>query len=137
MRFAVMGPGLMSKRQKEARKRQSFPGGLAADLSQASGVAKKAAAPKQKAKGKKAKKARQGPAPPQKAAPVSAINLAVDSSSSSDDESGPCWIVREGWAGNLFKIGYRLRHLQSHWLWKFIKAWQFRAVQKLGARHGS
>ena len=59
MRFAVMGPGLMSKRQKEARKRQSFPGGLAADLSQASGVAKKAAAPKQKAKGKKAKKARQ------------------------------------------------------------------------------
>ena len=58
MRFAVMGPGLMSKRQKEARKRQSFPGGLAADLSQASGVAKKAAAPKQKAKGKKAKKAR-------------------------------------------------------------------------------
>ena len=65
MRFAVMGPGLMSKRQKEARKRQSFPGGLAADLSQASGVAKKAAAPKQKAKGKKAKKARQGPAPPQ------------------------------------------------------------------------
>ena len=134
MRFAVMGPGLMSKRQKEARKRQSFPGGLAADLSQASGVAKKAAAPKQKAKGKKAKKARQGPAPPQKAAPVSAINLAVDSSSSSEDESGPCWIVREGWAGNLFKIGYRLRHLQSHWLWKFIKAWQFRAVQKLGAR---
>jgi hypothetical protein len=134
MRFAVMGPGLMSKRQKEVRKRQSFPGGLAADLSQASGVAKKAAAPKQKAKGKKAKKARQGPAPPQKAAPVSAINLAVDSSSSSEDESGPCWIVREGWAGNLFKIGYRLRHLQSHWLWKFIKAWQFRAVQKLGAR---
>jgi len=51
-----MGPGLMSKRQKEARKRQSFPGGLAADLSQASGVAKKAAAPKRKAKeeGKKA-----------------------------------------------------------------------------------
>jgi hypothetical protein len=42
----------MSKRQKEVRKRQSFPGGLAADLSQASGVAKKAAAPKQKAKGK-------------------------------------------------------------------------------------
>ena len=97
-------------------------------------MAKKAAAPKQKAKGKKAKKARQGSAPPQKAAPVSAINLAVDSSSSSEDESGPCWIVREGWAGNLFKIGYRLRHLQSHWLWKFIKAWQFRAVQKLGAR---
>ena len=58
----------------------------------------------------------------------------MDSSSSSEDESGPCWIVREGWAGNLFKIGYRLRHLQSHWLWKFIKAWQFRAVQKLGAR---
>ena len=50
MRFAVMGPGLMSKRQKEVRKRQSFPGGLAADLSQASGVAKKAAAPKRKAK---------------------------------------------------------------------------------------
>ena len=88
MRFAVMGPGLMSKRQKEVRKRQSFPGGLAADLSQASGVAKKAAAPMQKAKakGKKAK-ARQGLAPPQKAAPVSAIDLAVDSSSSSEDES--------------------------------------------------
>jgi transposase InsO family protein len=34
MRFAVMGPGLMSKRVKEARKRQSFPRGLAADLSQ-------------------------------------------------------------------------------------------------------
>ena len=86
MRFAVMGPGLMSKRQKEVRKRQSFPGGLAADLSQASGAAKKAAAPKQKAKGKR-QKARQGPAPPQKAAPVSAIDLAVDSSSSSEDES--------------------------------------------------